>query len=118
MITRWYRPIEIVLGLPYNQNVDVFSTGALLLELYLGTEIFRSSSNIDQFYWIVKICGFPQNWKAGQEALSKLGLNIENSSKKPVSSPQLKQLMSRMRPLARDLISKMLTTHPNDRIEV
>lgn len=31
MVTRWYRPLEIVLNLPYNEKVDVFAVGALIL---------------------------------------------------------------------------------------
>lgn len=53
MITRWYRPLEIVLNLPYDGKADIFALGALLLELYLGEEIFRSASNLDQLYWII-----------------------------------------------------------------
>lgn len=30
MVTRWYRPLEIVLNLPYNEKVDVFAVGALI----------------------------------------------------------------------------------------
>lgn len=33
MVTRWYRPLEIVLGLPYDQKVDIFALGAVFLEL-------------------------------------------------------------------------------------
>jgi len=36
MITRWYRPLEIVLGIGYDGAVDVFALGALVMELYLG----------------------------------------------------------------------------------
>ena len=36
MVTRWYRPLEIALGLKYDFKVDIFSLGSLLLELYLG----------------------------------------------------------------------------------
>lgn len=31
MVTRWYRPLEVVLGLRYNEKVDVFAVGAILL---------------------------------------------------------------------------------------
>ena len=31
MITRWYRPLEIALGLKYDFKADIFSLGALLL---------------------------------------------------------------------------------------
>jgi serine/threonine protein kinase len=46
MVTRWYRPLEIVLGLRYNEKVDVFAVGAIFLELLHGREIFQSQSNM------------------------------------------------------------------------
>lgn len=56
----------------------MFAVGALILELYLGKEIFRSSSNLDQFYWIVNICGNPpQNWIKAYEAMVKLNIQHE-----------------------------------------
>jgi len=45
--------------------VDVFAAGSLMLELYLGQEVFRSSSNIDQFYWVTDICGYTP-WNKSQ----------------------------------------------------
>ena len=36
MVTRWYRPLQIVLGLPYDLKIDIFALGALLMELYMG----------------------------------------------------------------------------------
>ena len=77
MVTRWYRPLEIVLSLPYNQKVDVFAAGALILQLYLGSEIFRSSSNINQFYWIVNICGYPYSWTKAKDTINKMSLKPE-----------------------------------------
>jgi serine/threonine protein kinase len=106
MVTRWYRPLEIVLNLPYNEKVDVFAVGALILELYLGNEVFRSGSNIDQFYWIVNICGFPEKWTKAHEVIAKMNLKVEKST------PRLKDLMTNIRPLAADLLTKMLNASP------
>lgn len=59
MVTRWYRPLEIVLGLDYNQKVDVFAVGAIFLELLLGREVFPSQSNMEQLYMLLNVCGYP-----------------------------------------------------------
>lgn len=59
MVTRWYRPLEIVLGLNYNQQADVFAVGAIFLELIHGREIFQSQSNTEQMYLLLNICGYP-----------------------------------------------------------
>ena len=29
MVTRWYRPLEVVLGLSYNEKIDVFAAGVI-----------------------------------------------------------------------------------------
>ena len=31
MVTRWYRPLEVVLGLSYDEKIDVFAAGAVFL---------------------------------------------------------------------------------------
>lgn len=80
MITRWYRPLEIVLNLPYDGKSDIFALGALLLELYLGEEVFRSASNLDQLYWIIEICGYPSGWNQAIQKMNQLGISI-NSNK-------------------------------------
>ena len=60
MVTRWYRPLEVVLGLHYNEKIDVFAAGAIFLELLKGEEIFQSSSNNEQMYILLNICGYPE----------------------------------------------------------
>lgn len=82
MITRWYRPLEIVLGIGYDGAVDVFALGALVMELYLGEEIFRSASNLDQLSWVVEICGYPKTWPQAIIKISQLGITF-NSERQP-----------------------------------
>ncbi len=79
----------------------------------MGREIFRSSSNVDQFYWVVNICGYPgEKWAKAHEAIGKMGLEMEETL------PQLKELIKMVRPLAADLIVKMLKTTPDERISM
>lgn len=77
MITRWYRPLEIVLGLPYDTKADVFALGALVMELYQGEEIFRSASNLDQLYWVLDICGYPSIWPQAIIRMTQLGVHFD-----------------------------------------
>ena len=51
----------MVLGLPYNEKVDVFAAGAVFLELLRGEEAFQSSSNLDQMYKLLNVCGYPES---------------------------------------------------------
>lgn len=59
----------------YDYRADIFALGAMILELYLGEEIFKSSSNIDQLYWICDICGVPA-WQPALDKMKKLGIFI------------------------------------------
>ena len=52
------------------------------------------------------ICGFPNKWHKAIEAITKMNLKVEENS------PQLKDLIKDIRPLAADLITKMLKTSP------
>ena len=36
LVSRYYRPPEIILGLPYDQAIDTWSTAVSLFELYTG----------------------------------------------------------------------------------
>lgn len=39
--SRSYRAPEVILGLPYDQGVDLWSLGAILAELLTGTVLFQ-----------------------------------------------------------------------------
>lgn len=42
MVTRWYRSLEVVIGLKYDQKIDIFAAATIYLELVHGKEIFQS----------------------------------------------------------------------------
>jgi len=49
IVTRWYRPPEILLGsMFYGPAVDIWSCGCILAEMFLGEPIFPGQSDIDQ----------------------------------------------------------------------
>lgn len=45
LVSRFYRAPEIILGLPYDSSVDVWSVGCTLYELYTGRILFPGKSN-------------------------------------------------------------------------
>ena len=56
--TRWYRAPELLVGdNMYNESVDVWSIGCLLVELLSGEPLFPGDSDIDQIYHITKCLG-------------------------------------------------------------
>ncbi len=50
VITRWYRPPEVLVGEPYSCGVDVWAVGCILAEMLTGQPLFPGSSSIDQLY--------------------------------------------------------------------
>ena len=57
--TRWYRSPELILNLPYGLNIDVFSLGCVMLELYLGYEAFPGKDAVDQLNKVFSVIGTP-----------------------------------------------------------
>jgi serine/threonine protein kinase len=109
MVTRWYRPLEIVLGLEYDEKIDVFGAGAVFLELICGREIFPSSSNTDHLYLLLNICGYPQTQSKEHAALTKMGItNVYDS-------PQLAFLTKNISDLTREVITAMLSNSSQNR---
>lgn len=66
VITLWYRPPEILLGVKhYSSSVDIWSLACILMELITLKPVFPGDSEIDQLYKIFMILGTPDDnvWK-------------------------------------------------------
>lgn len=59
--TRFYRAPEVILMSPWNEKIDIWSVGCLLMELITGWPLFTGSSETEVFYNMVKILGPPPN---------------------------------------------------------
>ena len=58
----YYRAPEVIIGLPLNEKVDVWSIACILIELYISTPIMPGTSSYDQLYKINTLIGeCPQN---------------------------------------------------------
>ena len=55
--SRYYRSPEILLGLPYDAAIDMWSVGCICAELFLGIPIFPGNSEYDQLARIIEILG-------------------------------------------------------------
>jgi cyclin-dependent kinase 12/13 len=72
VITRWYRPPELLLGATeYSTKIDMWSVGCILGEILLAGHkssqqktVFPGSSDLDQLELIFQICGTPtmESW--------------------------------------------------------
>jgi len=57
--SRFYRSPEVLLGLPYDTAIDMWSLGCILVEMHTGEPIFSGSDEVDQLYRIIKTLGMP-----------------------------------------------------------
>ena len=59
VITRWYRPPELILLQDYNGQVDVWSAGLIFAELLVRRPLLQGKDYLDQLRLIVKLLGRP-----------------------------------------------------------
>eukprot|EP00929_Paragymnodinium_shiwhaense_P024531 TRINITY_DN1505_c0_g1_i2.p1 TRINITY_DN1505_c0_g1~~TRINITY_DN1505_c0_g1_i2.p1 ORF type:complete len:753 (-),score=155.35 TRINITY_DN1505_c0_g1_i2:78-2336(-) len=57
--SRFYRSPEVILGIPYDVAIDMWSFGCILAELYTGYPLFPGENEMEQFACIMEICGLP-----------------------------------------------------------
>jgi serine/threonine protein kinase len=73
VITLWYRPPEILLGLKkYDSKADMWSVGCVLAELLNGRPLFPASSEAEMLKSIWNFCGYPteKTWPAFKSLLA------------------------------------------------
>ncbi|KAL8473737.1 hypothetical protein ACS0TY_030545 [Phlomoides rotata] len=60
VVTLWYRAPELLLGsTDYGVGIDLWSTGCLLAEMFVGRSIMPGRNEIEQLHKIFKLCGSP-----------------------------------------------------------
>jgi len=61
VVTRYYRAPEIILGMGYSENVDVWSIGCIFGEMIRGSVMFPGSDHIDQWNKVTELLGTPNS---------------------------------------------------------
>lgn len=128
VVTRYYRSPEVVLGMDYGPNVDIWSVGCIMGEMVRGRVVFCGTDHIDQWNKITELLGTPSseftdllnNAVRGyvKAASPRTGIPFDrlfSDDYFPNDSPNYEQLNSIN---ARDLLSKMLVIDPKYRMTV
>jgi hypothetical protein len=55
--TCWYRSPEVVMHIPYSYECDLWSIGAILIELIIDFPIFKANTDKDLYYLFIKLIG-------------------------------------------------------------
>jgi dual specificity tyrosine-phosphorylation-regulated kinase 1 len=59
--SRFYRSPEVLLGIPYDMAIDMWSLGCILVEMHTGEPLFSGTNEFDQMMKIVEVLGMPPN---------------------------------------------------------
>ncbi|VAH95159.1 unnamed protein product [Triticum turgidum subsp. durum] len=141
LVSRFYRAPEIILGLPYDHSLDMWSVGCCLYELYTGKILFPGGTNNGMLWLHMQLKGpFPKkmlrkgafttqhfdqdlNFHATDEnlmkkkAVNKLCMNVKPSGVGPKISSlpgEDQKMLSRFK----DLLEKMFVLDPQERLTV
>uniref|UniRef100_A0A915PZY0 Protein kinase domain-containing protein n=1 Tax=Setaria digitata TaxID=48799 RepID=A0A915PZY0_9BILA len=127
VVTRYYRAPEVILGLPYDEKVDVWAIGCILAEMINRKILFPGTDRLDQWNKIIEILGTPS-----QEFISKLEQHTRNfvRSKGYSKAMPFEEIFPdecfvgsyskapQLSAMARDLLCKMLQIDPEKRISI
>ncbi|KAF9943341.1 kinase subunit of RNA polymerase II carboxy-terminal domain kinase I [Mortierella alpina] len=116
VITLWYRPPELILGATaYGPEVDMWSAGCIMVELFTRRPIFQGHNEIMQLDFIWKTMGTPQKetWPdVDQLPWYELIKHVNSENR----SSRFREMFSKyMSPAALDLAEALLSLNPKKR---
>ncbi|VVC33576.1 Protein kinase, ATP binding site,Mitogen-activated protein (MAP) kinase, ERK1/2,Protein kinase [Cinara cedri] len=115
--TRWYRAPEIMLNSKgYTKSIDMWSVGCILAEMLSNRPIFPGKHYLDQLNHILGILGSPTTADLLCIINEKARSYLQSLPFKPKIA--FSKLYPNADPKALDLLDKMLTFNPNNRITV
>lgn len=115
VITRWYRPPELMLSPHgnYTPSIDMWSIGCILGELITRRPMFPGNDFVDQITKIFRVISMPDEKERGY-SVEKDALRFLNSIDKRRKSSLAKKC-SGASPEALDLLSQLLAINPQHR---
>ncbi|KAF9786292.1 kinase-like protein [Thelephora terrestris] len=115
--TRWYRAPEIMLASrKYGTAIDVWSIGCIFAELLLSKPIFKGKDYVDQLNKIIDVLGTPS-----QETITRVGSQKAQAYIRSLpmrKATPFEKLLPDADAQAIDLLRRMVTFDPTDRISV
>jgi serine/threonine-protein kinase PRP4 len=102
LVSRFYRAPEIILGLPYDHPLDMWSVGCCLYELYTGKVLFPGPSNNDMLRLHMELKGpFPKKMlRKGAFTMQHFDqdLNFHATEEDPVTKKAVTRMILNIKP--------------------
>ncbi|KAG0577181.1 hypothetical protein KC19_5G136800 [Ceratodon purpureus] len=77
--SRFYRSPEVILGLPYDTMIDIWSFGCILAELFSGYPLFPGENEVEQLACMMEVLGIPSNTVLEHASRKKMFFDINNN---------------------------------------
>ena len=127
VVTRFYRAPEIIVGLPYGREVDVWSVGCIMAELILGKPLMKGQDYVDQWNKVCEARGTP-----GEDYFSQLVPTVQKycRDRPKQEAPLIQDLIpdhrfflqpgegGELNHLAREVLERLLVIPVQDRVTV
>jgi cyclin-dependent kinase-like len=115
--TRWYRAPELLVGdAKYSRAVDIWSIGCIFAEIYNGQPLFPGESDIDTLHHILRSLGNNMTSKQ-KKSFKKNALFYGVKLPRAGGFRGLDKLVPEMGQLELDLLAKMLSYEPRERMD-
>lgn len=125
VVTLWYRAPELLLGTEvYSTAVDIWAVGCIFAELILGEPLMMGKGELDQIEKVFRILGNPneQKWPGYSSLKHAKSIKLNRKCNKnhlrdkiPIAPSGVGDEMY-LSDLGADLMNKMLTYSPSERI--
>ncbi|TFK41515.1 kinase-like domain-containing protein [Crucibulum laeve] len=115
VVTRWYRPPELLLGTrQYGGEVDMWGIGCVLGEMFTRRPILPGTSDLDQLEKIWQLCGSPNQhtWPNHDRLPGCEGVKRYNNG----YPRKVKAVYESVGPETCDLLDKLLVCNPKERL--
>ncbi|CAN6606313.1 hypothetical protein TRVA0_003S01310 [Trichomonascus vanleenenianus] len=122
--SRFYRSPEVMLGMTYNQQIDMWSLGCIVAELITGRPLFMGDNEPEQIACIMEYLGMPDKMMLTRCTRRKVffdsagnprPLGSKSKVRRQPNSRTLQQELKSKDPALIDFISGFLVWHPKRR---
>ncbi|KAG7940797.1 hypothetical protein I3843_16G004500 [Carya illinoinensis] len=115
LVSRFYRAPEIILGMPYDHPLDIWSVGCCLYEIYTGKVLFPGATNNDMLRLHMELKGpFPKKMLRKGAFIDQhfdQDLSFHATEEDPVTKKAIKRMILNIKP--KD-ISSIITGSPGE----